>query len=258
MFANWLSLCLCWVVSVLVVLGCDPAQQNPGKHEAEATGPTPSGSVLAPLAAAGPIVELEASKSWAAVPRGAREPRPILVFWDGLSANTRETCQRLFELSKRQSFVLCRKAQAGPSDPKASADLKGGLRLLKQRFGGHVAGESVVFIASGEVVPASLEAVRQAPSFFSRIALVSEDRIPWTATLASVFAKGGGLRVLFVCLSEPCQRHTTHPIRWLQRQGAKARLGQSKASSDKQVPLASGDWQWLIEGDERFVVSGKP
>ena len=182
-----------------------------------------------------------------------------MVLWDGLSENTRQSCERLFALAGQRAFVLCRRAQDGPAEPEAAADLKGALAQLKERFGSHVAGTPVVFVASGGVVPASLKAIRGEPSFFSRVVLVADDRIPWSATLASVFVKGGGERVLFACRSEPCETHTTHPIRWLQRHGGKARLAErAQASADANLPFGSGDWQWLVAGDTRFVGTNRP
>jgi hypothetical protein len=106
-------------------------------------------------------------------------------------------------------------------------------------------------------VPASLDAIREEPSFFARVLLVSEERIPWSATLSSLFGKAGGRRVLFACLTERCFAATAHASTWLERHGAKARaLETPKSPEDSPLAIGSSDWRWLVEGDARFSPVG--
>ncbi len=234
--------------------GKSPAERAPSGVSA---APSASGSALPSLEVGPSVVELQAGQSWVAAPRGAREPRPIVLFWDGSTQDTSAACARLYALAQRVPFILCKRALDGPTNPRPSVELRGALQALKQRFGAHVAGGSLVFVASGVVVPASLSAIREEPAFFSRVLLVSEERIPWSATLSSLFGKAGGQRVLFACLEQRCFEATAHPSTWLERHGAQARALEPPKSPQKNLlPIAAQDFGWLVEGDARFSPGG--
>jgi hypothetical protein len=216
-------------------------------------------SALAPLEAAESIIELQPARTWVVLPAGAREPRPIVLFWDGVTENTAAACKDWFALAGQVPFVLCKRALDGPTEPRAAAELRQALGILKQRFGPHVASGGLVFVAGGSVVPASLQAIREEPSFFSRVALISEEHVPWSATLAAVFGKAGGERVLIACRSEGCHRHTAHTVSWLERNGAEARaIEPGKTLGGGAAGIDTAAWHWLVEGDRRYRIGGTP
>ena len=242
--------CVGWALLALALSACDDAPEI--GSGSVATKPSGSASALPPLATDRTVIDLD-EHGWVVVPQGARAPRPIVLLWDGSSEDTRALCQRWFALANRVPFVLCRRALDGPARPRAAAELRGALRDVKERFRSHVASGSVVFVATGHVVPASLAAIREEPSFFARVVLSSEERVGWSPTLSAVFAKGGGERVLFACRAHGCRQHTAHPIRWLERQGSHGRV--TAAEDDAITPA---DWQWLIQGDPRYRRSPAP
>jgi hypothetical protein len=192
--------------------------------------------------------------TWTAPPRGADQARPIVLFWGDGGLDTRTTCANLFAATQGAAFVLCQKPHPGPSTPLAASELKGALQRLKKRFGAHVAPGPVVFVAVGHVVPASIAVVREEPSFFSRVVLVADGQVAWSPSLASLFARSGGNRVLFACATEACLKKTTPPVRWLERQGAlgKAIRTTSPVTAKSLQRIIEQNWAWLIEGDPRF------
>jgi hypothetical protein len=174
------------------------------------------------------------------VPKSTRRPRPVVALLEAKPGDAR--CRELEITWERTAFVLC-----VPVDQELDGTarrLRAAMTATKQRFGDYVAKGSVVLVGALDAAEQATLIARQEPAFFRRLILVDGARL-WTSSLAAVFKRGGGERVLFVCETEECRRSAP-------------RLTTVTRSVGLEVAVESGDgWlarraKWLVAGDSRF------
>ena len=162
------------------------------------------GLVLPRHERSGERVELrleDGSAASLAVPKATRRPRPIVTLLEQGIRGAR--CRELEAAWERSAFVLCVPVERDLE--KTSARLRAALGATKASFGDHVAKGSVILAGSGEAAEQATLLAREEPSFFRRLILIDGHRL-WSSSMAAIFKKGGGERVLFVCESDACRR----------------------------------------------------
>ncbi len=254
--ASFVALCALWSCT------CNDTK----KGGAPAASGSASPVALAPLEATAWRVELPVpgfAPASVAVPLGATRPRPIVVAIHGRSDRPEWQCGTWRGIVGGHVFVMCPRGKPAPGErftwssaPDLAAELKAGLAALKQRFGAHVAPGSVVLIAHGLGADLALDIVRQEPAFFSRLVLIEGGHAAWSATLAGVFARGRGDRVVFACGTSDCAASAERAALFASRAGAlgKPLLTTSGAGVDGALLTAlRGEWPWVVEGDPRFA-----
>lgn len=237
------------------------------------------GKVLPPLVAASWLVDLDVpgfGKAALAVPLGARAPRPIVIALHGPADRPEWTCSAFRAAAGPEPFVLCPRGILRSDLPANDArysfgsvsdttrELHAALVQLKSRFGAHVASGAVV-LAGFELGAEHAAAIaREEPSFFARVVLVDPKPSTWTASLAAVFGRQGGQRVLFACASPACREEYQLRAALTLQGGAEARV--LALSESALGPTAAGElksvWPWLVGSEQKRkspeVLAGTP
>lgn len=232
-----------------------------------------SGEILAPLEAPSWRVELDVEgfgPAVAALPLAAKSPRPVLIALHGDSDRPEWQCGSWRGIVGSRAFVLCPRGRPRGDGSGVDArytlgsvqdterELRSALGALKRRFGEHVAKGPVLLSGYGLGAEAAAALARQQPSFFQRVVLVGRDVAAWSPTLAQLFGKGGGERVLFVCTSAECRAQAELRAALTRRTGAQARVAAPAELGPwfdaALVGALRGEFAWLIEGDRRWSV----
>jgi hypothetical protein len=241
----------------LSLVGCTCGSSTPATE----AGP----KLLEPLAAESWLVELPLTgfgPALAAVPLGAREPRPIVIALHGGFDRPEWACGTWTGIVEARAFVLCprgakKKDRYGwGSSEDVQKELRAALAALKQRFGAHVDTGPVVLTAFAAATPLATEIARQEPEFFQKLVLTGVERDAWSAGHAGVYAKRGGQRVLFVCSDPECEHWAERYLMFTKGAGSWARLadvGDFGRQLDARVATAiRKEIPWLVTGDTRF------
>ena len=222
---------------------------------------------LAPLAAPAWRLQLEVKghgPASVALPLAATTPRPVAVVLHGAADRPEWQCGTFRGVLGGQVFILCphgaerpelapRLGLAGVDD--TASELRAALAALKQRFGPYVAPGPVLLIGYAEGAALAAELARQEPSFFARVALVAGDPTTLSPSAMSIFASGGGKRMLFFCTSPVCQGDGAQRALLLARQGIVAKSLQHDVGPYLDEAFATalrGDLKWLVEDDARW------
>lgn len=251
--------------------GSEPAPSvSAGASASAASAPAPPRE-LAPLVAESwridlPVPEFEPAS--VAVPLGARAPRPVVIALHGIADRAEWQCGTWTGIARAQAFVLCprgvRKGQVETFTDvgRTERELRAALKALKHRFGAHVAPGPVVLAGYSLGATHAVAIAKQEPSFFSRLVLVEGGHEAISATIAAVFARGGGKRVLFACGQAACEKAAERRMLFIRRAGAEAELvsapGVGHALESRMAAAIRERWAWLTEGDPRFAAAGKP
>ncbi len=249
---------------VLFVLGASLLSQ--GCKCGSSSGAADGGpKLLEPLSAPSWLVELPLQgfgAAAAAVPLGARTPRPIVVVLHGGADRPEWQCGTWTGITHGRAFVLCPRGVAkgerfGWGSPDATQkELRQALKALKARFGEHVDKGSVVLAAFGAGTKQATEIARQEPAFFSNLALVGVEDGAWSAGTAGVFVKRGGKSVLFVCSDPQCITSAERFAMFTRGAGAYSKLvsaGKFGRQLDGRVASAvEKEFPWLVDKDTRW------
>lgn len=261
-------------LGLAVVTGVGSCRCNDGGPSASATASPPASASasakpkrLRPLQAESWRVEIPVDgfgPASVSVPLGATRPRPVLVALHGLGDRPEWQCGTWRGITHAYPFVLCPRGVPMPgqktftfgSRDQTVAELRAGLRALKQRFGDHVAPGSVVFAGYSLGAIQGVSIVKQEPSFFSRVVLVEGGYAEWSSGVATLFAKGGGQRVMFVCTQPACAKQAEVRAAWTERAGAEAKLvdaGNLGHVFDGRVArVVKRELGWLVTDDPRW------
>jgi poly(3-hydroxybutyrate) depolymerase len=200
-----------------------------------------------------------------ALPLGTNQPRPIVAVLHGAADRAEWQCGSFRGVLGGQVFILCPQGVARPelgqlfglgNVDDTARELRAALGALKARFGGHVAPSPILLVGYGEGAAHAAELARQEPGFFARVALVAGDPSAFTPSATSIFARGGGKRVLFVCTTAACSDEAGMRARLLTRAGATAKSVQHELGpflDQRFTDALKGDLAWLIDGDTRFA-----
>jgi poly(3-hydroxybutyrate) depolymerase len=199
-----------------------------------------------------------------AVPLGSSSPRPIAVVLHGAADRADWQCGSFRGVLGGRLFILCPQGKVRPelgdrfglgTVDETVAELRAALAALKARFGGHVAPSPVLLVGYAEGAQHAAEVARQEPSFFARVALVAGNPSAVSSSAATIFARGGGKRLLFFCTDAACQGDGVMRAMLLKRAGA-----QAKSVRHDVGPFLDGSFTnalmsevaWLLEGDTRY------
>jgi len=223
---------------------------------------------LAPLAAAAWRTELAVpgfGPAVVALPLGATAPRPIAIVLHGGADHPDWQCGSFRGVLGGRVFVLCPRGKphaevqgrfALSGVDETAAELKAALAALKVSYGGHVAPSPVLLIGYAEGAAIAAELMRQEPSFFARVALIDGNPNAVTPSATSIFAKGGGKRVLFFCTDLVCQGRAQARATLLTRGGAASKAVTHEVGPWLDARFAqalSRELPWLLEGDARWA-----
>jgi pimeloyl-ACP methyl ester carboxylesterase len=236
--------------------------------------PASKSESLAPLTAPSWRIELAVEgfgSAIAALPLAAARPRPVLIALHGDADRPEWQCGSWRGVVGSRAFVLCprgRPRQDGSttevrytlgSVDETERELRAALAALKRRFGEHVARGPVLLAGYGRGVEAASALARQQPSFFSRVVLIAGEPSAWSPSLAALFGKQGGERVLFVCASAECRAEAELRAALTRRTGAHAKVS---APADlgpwfdaTMTSALRGELPWLLAGDSRWSPS---
>jgi poly(3-hydroxybutyrate) depolymerase len=239
------------VLALAAGLGCSSKKRKP----------------LEPLAAPSWRVELAVpgfGPAIVALPLGSRAPRPIAVVLHGAADRPEWQCGSFRGVLGGRLFIVCPQGKPrselgdrfglGTVDETA-AELRAALAALKARFGGHVAPSPILLIGYAEGADQAAELARQEPSFFARVGLIDGNPTAISSSAATIFARGGGKRLLFFCSDAECQGNGVMRAMLLKRAGAQAKSVRRDVGPFFDGPFATalkGEMGWLLEGDIRY------
>jgi hypothetical protein len=221
----------------------------------------------AALEAPGDLVELAVPGFGAAsvaVPRGAIEPRPVVVALHGHAVRPEHACPRWQHAAHGWPFVLC--PLGLPADARAdqpvtlgsaaytAREIHAGLDALRQRFAGYVSPGPAVL--AGWSQGAKIGLAVAAGDEFQRIAIGEGGYDLFDEQGVRRLAQHGVRRALLLCATRPCELSYARPAERLGSAGIAARVagagGTEHPFDGDVVETAYQAWPWLVEGDSRF------
>jgi pimeloyl-ACP methyl ester carboxylesterase len=191
----------------------------------------------------------------------------VLIALHGQSDRPEWQCGTWRGVTEAFPFVVCPRGIAVPGSnhpvvytyegPRAVVrELRGALEALKKRFDGYVAPSPVVLAGFSLGAVYALELAKEEPSFFSRVVLIEGGASGWTSALATLFARRGGQRVVFVCGQDTCRTQAERAKLWTERAGADAELIVPGAFGHVwDGRMAAGvkkKWSFVVAGDDRW------
>lgn len=222
---------------------------------------------LEPLTAPSWRVELSVpgfGPATVALPLGSRSPRPIAVVLHGAADRAEWQCGSFRGVLGGRLFIVCPQGKARPelgerfglgTVDDTAAELRAALAALKTRFGGHVAPSPILLIGYAEGADHAAELARQEPSFFARVGLLDGNPNAVSSSAATIFASGGGKRLLFFCSDAACQGDGVMRAMLLKRAGIQAKSVRREVGPFFDGPYANAlksEMGWLLEGDTRY------
>jgi len=220
------------------------------------------GETLPALQASSWLVDLDVpgfGPAKLAVPLGTRAPRSLVIALHGPADRPEWACSAFRGAAGPAPFVLCPRGIARQDLPAKEArytfgsvdetarELRAALAAVKSRYGAYVAPGSVVLAGFELGADRAAAIAREEPAFFARVVLVDPPSSVWSSSLAAVFGRQGGERVLFACGSAACRDEYQLRAELTLRGGAQARsirlpeaaLGPVAAKALREA------WPWL-------------
>jgi hypothetical protein len=221
---------------------------------------------VAPLAAPSDLVELLVTGFGAAtvaVPRGATEPRPVVVALHGHAIRPEHACPRWQRAAHGWPFVLCPlglPADARPGQPVTlgspaytSREIQAGLGELERRFAGYVAGGRPLLVGWSQGAKVGLSVAKAKPDGFAAIAFGEGGYDLFDDQAVTRFVR---LRVLLLCSTRACEASYARPAERLRAAGIPCRVAGAGVAEHPfdgaAVETAREAWPWLVAGDSRF------
>jgi hypothetical protein len=220
---------------------------------------------LPPLAASSWLVPIETpgfAPALAALPLGARSPRPVLIAIHGSHDRPEWACGSYRGIAGGNPFILCPR---GPSlgdqaftlgtTANTAAELRAALPALKARFRAHVAAGSVVLAGLGPAVEHAIDLALKEPKFFSHLLLVDGSIQRFTLPAATRFGAAGGRRVLVVCSTGACDPDVEDRLRTLGPSGVATRIVRPPRGHGLDADMVAAlraEFPWLVINEPRW------
>jgi predicted esterase len=257
-----------WISIGLLLIGCrgpsgsaalapvpDAAVDPPAPSAPEPLAPLWNDAWLVPLGIDGFLPAL------VALPRGAREPRPVLVALHGLGDRADWICGSYAGITIAHPFILCPAGIPMPgtglytlgTQDKTEDEIRAGVRALRDRYGPYVAAGPVVLagFSFGAVRVANMLAADGA--FSPSAALVEGAYERLQADFGRRFAATGGRRVLLGCSQPACDGAYKRSAPLLEAAGLEVRIAYSGENThDITVRMRHTlweGWRWLVRDE---------
>lgn len=201
------------------------------------------------------------------LPRGAQEPRPVVVALHGNYDRPEWQCDVWRTVTRAYAFIVCPRGIPRPDAPPpldrwtygkgadVQREVDAVLLALETRFGAHIARGPLVYVGFSLGAILGVGIVSRDPARFPRAVLIEGGHTAWSQDRVKAFAAGGE-RVLFACGQRPCKADAAAPVKKLAQADVAVRLvyGDEGAHTyDGKVADAVGrEFAWLVEGDARW------
>ena len=225
-----------------------------------------------PLRTGGPFIKLPVEgfgEAVVSVPEGATSPRPVVVAVHGNYNRPDSLCEAWRPVFGTDVFVLCPRGIERDDSPSLAdqrytydntkdlgTEIDRAVDALKRRFNGYVDDGAMVYAGFSIGAIMGVFVTAHEPNKFPRIALVEGGIDRYVPDVLDGFAKGGGLRVLFVCGQKQCAEDAPFTVQRLENAGVRAEciMGPPVGHryDDAIADLLRGALPWLLEGDARY------
>ena len=221
-----------------------------------------------PLTSDQPIIELTVEHRQPAVvslPLGATRRRPVLIAVHGRDDTAAPHCEMWRSIVGDRAFVVC--PTGVPSavlpgtftydDHQALADeIDAGIAALRARFPEHVDDGPLVYAGFSLGSFHGVRVVNKDPGRTPRVVLIEGGHDPWDDATIAAFARGGGLRVLFVSGQEIHEERSQRVASELGEAGVAARAVYAEGAGHVYTGFVRDRlaemFDWVIEGDDRW------
>lgn len=208
-----------------------------------------------------------------AVPRGATEPRPLVVALHAHTIRPEHACERWYSAAGSYAYVLCPfglPRDARPNAPVTLGDvgytereIEAGLQALRSRYGGAVVTESPMLVGWSHGAKIGALLLARAPFAYGHVALGEGGYEQLTDATLNSWGKRPQRRVLFLCSTKPCEITYGAVRRRCERAGLDCRVegtgGHKHPFDGDAVEMATRVLPWLLTGNPtRATVRGLP
>ncbi len=229
---------------------------------------------LAPLAAASDLVALDVpgfAPAVVSVPRGATEPRPLVVALHGNFDRPEWQCEVWRAATAGYPFILCPRGVPRRDAPKAldrweysmpkfEAELDAAVAALRQRFAEYSVDGPIVYVGFSLGAILGTTIIMKSPARYPRALLVEGGLGALTMQSAKRYRARGGERLLLACGQKECARRSRLLVKMLEQQGVGAHLVDGgNIGHTYDGTIAEGvarEWPWLVEGLPGWPIRG--
>lgn len=254
------SVCVALLAGAVAGCKCRSEESSNLAVVSSKPGLTATPKLLSPLSEVAPLGSFsspEANRVFWAAPLGTRHPRPISVILPFFGADPEQVCKTWSKAAAERAFVLCLGAPSQLQSPGAlqvsRRTLRFGLARLKARFGEYVAPGSIVLVARARAVALAVHLMREEPSFFARVLFIDVDAAPFSATFATIFARGGGQAISFLCTTADCEDAVRSRALFAKRAGLSVHQAKIDPKTLAEPATLVGLVGSLTQGDPRFA-----
>jgi pimeloyl-ACP methyl ester carboxylesterase len=253
----------------------EATQARPGTTAERTASATPiqmgqndSARMLPPWAADLELVHLPVErfgKATVALPRGAVEPRPVVVALHGHAVRPEHACTRWSYAAHGWPFVLCplglpADASSDQAVTLGSAnytyrEIEAGLKALRARYAPYLVDGRPVLAGWSQGAQVGAKVAQLKPRFDALV--FGEGGYDILDDQAVARLAGGGVRrVLLLCGTKACERSYARALARFERAGVPCRVNGARGFEHPfdgaAVETARSAWPWLVEGDTRF------
>ncbi len=244
----------------------------PPVDEAAPAPPIPTPRALSPLESAVPVVELALPGYLASVvslPLQATTRKPVVVAVHGKFDRAEWQCDQWRAIVGDRAFVLCPRGTRRPDYPSNDAvrqtfssrnamfkEVDAALEALRNRYSDYADDGPVLYVGFSLGAIEGVPYIARDPARFSRAALVEGGHDAWSDATIKAFSEGGGRRILFACGQVGCNEDAKRVAAKLEKSNVETRViyvpGEGHSYGGKVAEKLKDEWNWLVEGDERW------
>ncbi len=243
-----------------------PALAVDAAVDADTAADADTATGLPPLAADGDLVVLDVPgfrPAVVSVPRGAIEPRPLVVALHGNFDRPEWQCEVWRAATAGYPFILCPRGVPRRDAPKSAdrweyslaqveVELDAGVAALRKRFAAYAVDGPIVYVGFSLGAILGTTIVHKSPARYPRVVLIEGGLGALTAGAAKRFRAQGGERLLLACGQKECARKSRLLLKMLERQGLGAHLVDGgNIGHTYDGAIAEGvarEWAWLVDG----------